>query len=257
MGNMNTKQLEAELETWGLDFKNINIGERPCYDERFNLIHRKDGSWEIFYGEHGQKTNPQVFEDEEKACYAFYELLRKNMGGPKLEDKPKYWKGYQKDARRFQLKFITGIFIFGVLMGVAGLVYQIATSDTGMLFWIWIGWIIVFGILTYCSLNERRTEKMEFFGQFLIEIFCILLAGGCTIGVSVSAIIQFISGEADIYAFIAPFIIAPCGGVWIYFLIKSIKDEYGDYFEELIEEKKAEAAERKEAKAAKRSKDNL
>lgn len=238
MGNMNIKQLEDELETWGLDYRNINIGDRPYYDECFNLIHRTDGSWEIFYGEHGQKTNPQVFEDEEEACYAFYELIRKNMGGPKLEDKPEYWKGYQRNASKFQLRFITGIFIFGVLMGVAGLIYQIVTSDTGMMFWIWIGWIIVFGILTYCSLNERRSEKLEFFGQFLIEIFCILAAAGCMIGVSVSAITQFISGEADIYAFLAPFIVAPCGGVWIYFLCKSIRNEYGGYFKELINKKK-------------------
>ena len=257
MGIMNIKQLEAEIETWGLDKRNINIGERGAYDECFNLIRRKDGTWEMFYGEHGQKTNPQVFGNEEAACDAFYQLLKKNLHGTKLADKPKYWKGYQKHATRFQLNFITGIFIFCVLIGLFFIGYQIYTGDFGLMFWIWAGWIIVFGFLTYCSLNERRSEKFEFYGQMLIQIFCILLGVALMIILPAVAISQYISGETDLYGLIVMIAISPCSIVWIYFCARALKKEYGGYFKYHFKKIKAKVKGAEDPEDTSRSEDNL
>lgn len=257
MGIMNIKQLESEIESWGLDNRNINIGRRGSYDECFNLIHRNDDLWEIFYGEHGQKTNPQVFNDEEDACNAFYQLLKKNLHGTKLADKPAYWKGYQKHATRFQLKVITGIFIFSALIGLFIIGYQIYTGDFGMMFWIGAGWTIVFGFLAYCSLNERRSEKFEFYGQMLIQIFCILLGVALMIILPAVAISQYISGETDLYGLIVMIVISPCSIVWIYFCAKVLKEEYGGYFKYHFKKIKAKVKGSEDPEDTSRSEDNL
>ena len=43
------------------------IGTTPYCEECFNLLKREDGKWEVFYGEHGQKSNPKVFDTFEEA----------------------------------------------------------------------------------------------------------------------------------------------------------------------------------------------
>ena len=65
----------AKLKELGLDPGFVNIGERAYCDECFNLLSREDGKWEVFYGEHGQKTNVRIFETEEKAAEALLEIL--------------------------------------------------------------------------------------------------------------------------------------------------------------------------------------
>ena len=49
----------------GIDPENINIGVRGRYDACFNLIHKKNGKWEIFYGEQGKKFDAQLFGTQE------------------------------------------------------------------------------------------------------------------------------------------------------------------------------------------------
>jgi len=72
---MNAVMLPAKLKELGLDPGFVNIGERAYCDECFNLLSREDGKWEVFYGEHGQKTNVRIFETEEKAAEALLEIL--------------------------------------------------------------------------------------------------------------------------------------------------------------------------------------
>ena len=40
----------------------VNIGERPCYDEMFNLVRQENGKWATFYGEHGGTTNKREYD---------------------------------------------------------------------------------------------------------------------------------------------------------------------------------------------------
>lgn len=73
---MNVKELEEKIVEKKLDHNAICIGKDGNYDERFNLLEREDGKWETFYGEHGQKTNTVVYDTEEEACDAFWEMIK-------------------------------------------------------------------------------------------------------------------------------------------------------------------------------------
>ena len=78
---MNSSMLLEEIKRMGIDERAVNIGEIAYCDECFNLIKRKDGKWEVFYGEHGQKTNVRVFETEEEASEALLEILKRTVKG--------------------------------------------------------------------------------------------------------------------------------------------------------------------------------
>lgn len=141
-----------------------------------------------------------------------------------------------------------GLFIIG---------YQIYTGDFGMMFWIGAGWTIVFGFLAYCSLNERRSEKFEFYGQMLIQIFCILLGVALMIILPAVTISQYISGETDLYGLIVMIVISPCSIVWIYFCAKVLKEEYGGYFKYHFKKIKAKVKGSEDPEDTSRSEDNL
>ena len=256
MGNMDIKQLENEIESLGIDPRNINIGVRGRYDACFNLLHKKNGKWEIFYGELGKKTDAQVFDTQEEASDAFSKLLRKYLNEKELEDKPKYWRGYRRYAERYQINFITGLFVFSMLLGVLFAGYQIYIGEINFLFWIYIGWIIVFGICAYCSRSERVNELFEYIGQFLVQLFCVLIGIAIMIAMPIVNIPQYISGEIDLYGLIAMICLEPLAGFWVYWNFKVILIENGDDIREFFEKKKAEAKERKELKAPNRSEDN-
>ena len=253
---MNIKQLENEIENMGIDPENINIGVRGRYDACFNLVHKKNGKWEIFYGEQGKKFDAQLFSTQEEACDALVKLLRQRLNDKELEDKPKYWHGYRRYAERYQINTITGIFIFSMLCGIAGAGYQIYLGEINYMFWIWIGWIVVFGICTYCSRGERANELFEYIGQILVQLFCLLIGVAIMIVMPIVNIPQYISGETDLFSLIATICLEPVMAVWVYWNYRVIRDDYGDDFKEYFEEKKTKAKERREAKAANRSKDN-
>ena len=183
--------------------------------------------------------------------------LKKNLHGTKIADKPKSRKGSQKHASRFQLNFITGVFIFWVLIGLFFIGYQIYTADFGTMFWIYIVWTIVFGFLAYCSSNEKRSGKFEFYGQMFIDVFCILLGIAVMIILPSLAISQFISGETDLYGLIVMIVISPCSIVWIYFCARALKKEYGGYFKYHFKKIKAKVKGSEDPEDTSRSEDNL
>lgn len=78
---MNIEVLMDEIRKTGMHESFVNIGDRACCDECFNLISRPDGKWEIFYGEHGQKTNLRVYDSEEEAADAFLKLMKEKSKG--------------------------------------------------------------------------------------------------------------------------------------------------------------------------------
>lgn len=64
----NIPKVREQLRKHGISASYIHIGETPIYDEKFNLLKLADGRWEAFYGEHGQKSNPRVFDTAEEAA---------------------------------------------------------------------------------------------------------------------------------------------------------------------------------------------
>ena len=66
------------LKSTGIYKRALNVGVMPYYEECFNLIRREDGKWEIFYGEHGQKTNPKEFDTEAEATQAMIQMIKGN-----------------------------------------------------------------------------------------------------------------------------------------------------------------------------------
>lgn len=254
---MNIKQLEEEIESLGIDQNNINIGVRGRYDGCFNLLHRKNGKWEIFYGEQGKKSDAQIFNTQKEACDAFAKLLRQYLNEKELEDKPKYWKGYRMYAERYQINWITGIFIFSMLLGVFFAGYMIFTGEIDFLFWCSVGWAIVFGLLAFFTRSDRRNEAFEYFGQIFIQLFCVLLGIAIMILLPIGLIPQYTSGEINLITLIISIVILEAlVAFWSYWCFKAFQIEYWDDIKEYFEEKKAKAKERKESDDPNRSEDN-
>lgn len=254
---MTIKQLEEEIESLGIDQNNINIGVRGRYDGCFNLLHRKNGKWEIFYGEQGKKSDAQIFNTQKEACDAFAKLLRQYLNEKELEDKPAYWKGYRRNATPFSRNFLTGLFVFGALMGVAGAGYQIYLGEINYMFWIFIGWAIVFALIAYFTRDDRRNEMFEYFGQIFIQLFCVLLGIAIMILLPIGLIPQYTSGEINLITLIISIVILESlVAFWSYWCFKAFQIEYWDDIKEYFEEKKAKAKERKESDDPNRSEDN-
>ena len=85
---MNSAMLLEEIKKLGVDQRSVNIGDEAYCDECYNLLRRKDGKWEVFYGEHGQKTNVRVFDTEEKASESLLEILSKTAKGRNKQEVP-------------------------------------------------------------------------------------------------------------------------------------------------------------------------
>ena len=64
------------LKATGIYKKALHVGEIPFCEEIFNLIKREDGKWEVFYGEHGCKTNLRVYETEEEAVKGMIQFIK-------------------------------------------------------------------------------------------------------------------------------------------------------------------------------------
>lgn len=75
---MNIEQLKNKIEKMKITDCHVNIGEEPNYEESINLVKRPDGKYEVFYGEHGQKTNLTVYDTEEEAADAFLKFAQDN-----------------------------------------------------------------------------------------------------------------------------------------------------------------------------------
>ncbi len=64
------------LKATGIYERALNVGEIPFYEECFNLIKREDGKWEVFYGEHGYKSNLKEYDTEEEASRALMQRIK-------------------------------------------------------------------------------------------------------------------------------------------------------------------------------------
>ena len=61
------RDLHMRIKKTGIPESFVLLGITPYCEECFNLLKREDGKWEVFYGEHGHKSNPLVFDTFEEA----------------------------------------------------------------------------------------------------------------------------------------------------------------------------------------------
>jgi len=236
---MNIRQIQNEIETWGIDPKNINIGDYGYYEDKYNLIHRKDGKWEIFFGQHGQeKIDQRLFDTEEEACDAFLKLLRENINSKTLSDRPKYSKRYRRNMSLFQYRFILGIFIFGAVFGVIIAGVQLYYGGPNWILWFWLGWIAFFVAFAVCWKNERTYELFEEIAGFMIFALLSLAFIAVIIGAPIYFIPRIISGEESKEYILSLIIAEPClGATVVGFYHFELKDKIND-LKEFIREKK-------------------
>lgn len=226
---MKIEQLEFKLQKLGIDKNNYRIGDRGYYDGRFNLICHDNGKWEIFYGELGLKKDQSVYDSESEACKAFLELLKSKTGSKELEDKPGYWKGYRK--RSIHEQHILGIclFILSILLGLFFAGYQVYIREINLVFGFFVVWVLFFGALLFCWLNDRTYELFEHIAKPMV--FGILILGFVTAMIAVPFFIipRIQSGVIgkDYYFSLAVGESALGAAVWAFyhFFIKEYVDE--------------------------------
>ena len=85
---MDIERLRKEIKKTGIPERMVHIGDRPIFDERFNLIKREDGKWEVFYGEHGFKSDLCVYETEEEAEKGLIQFIKGNSAVNPLDSLP-------------------------------------------------------------------------------------------------------------------------------------------------------------------------
>ena len=160
---MTILELENLIKEKHYDLRALCIGSSPNYDERFNLLIREDGKYEIFYGEHGQKSNPRVYDNEEEAADAFYEIVKRDIPRtlfPQRKDPGKLTLSERFDGavqnRKSTDKIILGMIIFCLMIGIFFTIVMIAVQRIDIWFFCWIVWDVIFTILTFLWIRKVR-----------------------------------------------------------------------------------------------------
>ena len=162
---MDIAQLKTELKKMWINERSVNIGDSPYYEECFNLIKLENGKWEIFYGEHGQKTNPCVYDTEEEACEGLLKMIK--------GDEPAIFKrpGIFDPARRPDIEYprkykaTLGIMIFFCLLGVGLSIFAYVENYCYLnaLTCLFIVITLFFCVMTFCYTDKDRYEKFEYY----------------------------------------------------------------------------------------------
>lgn len=240
---MKIEQLEFKLKKLGIDKNNYRIGERGYYDGRFNLIRHDNGKWEIFYGTRGVKKDQSVYDSESEACEAFLELLKIKTGSKELEDKPGYWKGYRKRSIREQHILGICLFILSILLGLFLAGYQIYIREINLVFWFFVIWVLFFGALLFCWLNDRAYEHFEHIATPVVFGMLILGFVATMIAAPFYIIPEIQSGEIgkDYYFSLAVGELVMGAAVWAfyYFFVKEYVDDLRDHIKSKREKKEA------------------
>ena len=71
---MNIEQLDQKLKNLGIPKDLYNFDDAGREDERF-CIKEKNGIWNVYYKERGEKTTDEYFNSEEEACNFLLKLL--------------------------------------------------------------------------------------------------------------------------------------------------------------------------------------
>jgi len=225
---MDINHLYQEIESLGIDQNSINIGDIESYDGRFNLHHRKDGKWEIFYGIYGQKRKLQVYSSEEKACDAFVRVLKKDLKNKERHAKHNSRISFRKNASSIHRKLMIGISLFCMLIGIFFAGVQIYIKDYGYMFWVFIAWIIIFGLLAYGYKDDKSAGELEYVAQPVAFGILTLLCIAAMIVVPVFLMPSIMTGDTDDLTTLitTELVCGIFGFIFFYFNVKSYITEF-------------------------------
>ncbi len=74
---MDLKDLEYRLKSIRIPVQAFEINTE--YDTEVYRIVKKDGKWEIYYSERGNKNSLKIFSNENDACEYFYQWLSNSI----------------------------------------------------------------------------------------------------------------------------------------------------------------------------------
>ena len=224
---MDINQLYQEIESLGIDQNIINIGDIEDYDGRFNLHHREDGKWEIFYGMYSQKRKLQVYVSEEKACDAFVRLLKKELKKKERQNNQKHRKVFRTNSD-LQRKIMIGLSLFCMSIGIFFAGVQIYIKDYGYMFWVFIAWIILFGLLAYGYRDDKSAGELEYVAQPVAFGVLTLLCIAAMIAVPVVLMPSIMAGDTeDLTTLITTELVCGIFGfIFFYFNVKSYITEF-------------------------------
>ena len=162
---MDIAQLKTKLKKMGFNDRFVNIGETPYYEECFNLIKLDGGKWEIFYGEHGHKSNPRVYDTEEEACEGLFEMIKGNE--PAIFNKPSIFDPARRPDIEYPRKYkaTLGIMIFFCLLGAGLSVFAFVRNYCYLnaLTCLFIVLTVFFCVMAYCYIDKDRYERFEYY----------------------------------------------------------------------------------------------
>ena len=93
---MTIRELELKIcADRRMDRVPVVIGDRPCYDDAFNLIRQADGKWVTFYGERGFPYDKKEYDTEEEATDAFWAILEEAV-------RPYDWRKARANMRAYR-----------------------------------------------------------------------------------------------------------------------------------------------------------
>ena len=151
---MTVEKLEEEIERRKLNTSFINIGDRGNFDECFNLLSRDDGKWEIFYGEHGQKTNPVVYDTEEEAAEAFLRDVCPRLGKRSSAEMARRVEKVSSAMSKFSFGYVLGCLIFCIIFGAFFTV--VCFDPASWVFWFFVAWVVAFIVMTWRYVKQRK-----------------------------------------------------------------------------------------------------
>lgn len=131
------------------------------------------------------------------------------------------------DKGDFAYKLILGIFIFAVLLGLAGVIFS--ARDLGsekVLFCFSAAWTSFYAVLAYCWTDEERYDRFEYvmtpvvFGLFFLLMLLIAVGG------LVVMIPKIAAGEDAAGNCFALLIVEASAGTFAFFTYKSYLEEY-------------------------------
>ncbi|MBP5310254.1 MAG: hypothetical protein J6Z05_06630 [Lachnospiraceae bacterium] len=162
---MDIAQLKTELKKMGFNDRSVHIGESPYCEECFNLIKLDGGKWEIFYGEHGQKTNPRVYDTEEEACEGLLKMIKGDE--PAIFNKPSIFDPVRRPDIEYPGKYkaTLGIMIFFCLLGAGLSIFAFVRNYCYLnaLTCLFIVLTAFFCVMAYCYTDKDRYEKFEYY----------------------------------------------------------------------------------------------
>ena len=129
--------------------------------------------------------------------------------------KRKIRKDYRKNMMGFQYKLILGIFITGLVLG---LLLLIMTFDIGSrMTWVYIAWVVFFGVTIYCWIDEDRYAKYEYYLTPVLFGLLFLLFAFFTVGGLYYGIVSYAREGLSLASLLAVIFGSACCGLFAYF----------------------------------------